>query len=106
MNNIICRKILEITKNGITIETAGENLYIDFNECAKNFSSERGSVGMCVATRDITTLSFTFYTQPKTTVSFKKSFFEKLTIGKSATNKFYDMQKVIVNAGYTSYDLS
>lgn len=59
-----------------------------------------------MATRDITTLSFTFYTQPKTNLVFKRSFLKDLIAGKSAVSKFFDLQKAIVEVGYTSYDLS
>ncbi len=107
MNNIICHNVIDVTKEGITLESAGEKIYIDFGDCVKNFSIEKDSeFCKCVATRDITTLSFTFYTQPKTNVVFKKSFFKDLIAGKSAASKFLDMQKAIVEAGYTSYDLS
>ena len=106
MNNIICHNVIDVTKEGITLESAGEKIYIDFDDCVKNFSLEKGKVCKCVATRDITTLSFVFYTQPKTNVVFKKNFFKDLIMGKSAVSKFLDMQKGIVEAGYTSYDLS
>jgi hypothetical protein len=106
MNNIICHKVIDVTKKGITLQSAGEKIYIDFNDCVKNFSLEKGNVCKCVATRDITKLSFTFYTYPKTNIIFKRSFLKDLIAGKSATSKFLDMQKAIVEAGYTSYDLS
>ena len=106
MNNVICNKVIDVTKEGITLESDVEKIYIDFNDCVKNFSLEKGKVSRCVATRDITTLSFTFYTQPKTNVVFKKNFFKELIVGKSAISKFLDMQKAIVEAGYTIYDLS
>ena len=106
MNNIICHNVIDVTKEGVTLESAGEKIYIDFDDCVKNFSLEKGKVCKCVATRDITTLSFVFYTQPKTTVVFKRSFFKELIARKSATSKFLDLQKAIVEAGYTSYDLS
>lgn len=106
MNNVICHKVIGVTKEGITLESDGEKIYIDFDDCVKNFSLEKGKVCKCVATRDITTLSFTFYTHPKTNVVFKRNFFKELIAGKSATSKFLDMQKAIVEAGYTSYDLS
>ena len=106
MNNIICHNVIDVTKEGITLESAGEKIYIDFDDCVKNFSLEKGKVSKCVATRDITTLSFTFYTQPKTNVVFKRNFLKDLIEGKSPVSKFLDMQKAIVEVGYTSYDLS
>ena len=107
MNNIICRNVIDVTKEGIRLKSTKEDIYICFDDCVKNFSSENGKeFCKCVATRDITALSFTFYTQPKTTLVFKKSFLKDLIAGKSAVSKFFDLQKAIVEAGYTSYDLS
>ena len=106
MNNKICHKIINVTKNGITLQSAGEKIYIDFDDCVKNFSLENGRFCKCVATRDITKLSFTFYTNPRTNIIFKRNFLKNLLIGKSAVSKFWDMQKAIVEAGYTSYELS
>ena len=106
MKNIICHKVIDVTKKGITLQSASEKICIDFDDCAKNFSLEKGNVCKCVAVRDITKLSFTFYTSPRTNIIFKKSFFKDLIAGKSAMSKFLDMQKAIVEAGYTSYDLS
>lgn len=106
LNNIICHKVIDITKKGITLESAGEKIYIDFGDCARNFSAEKGGNCKCVATRDITKLSFTFYTSPKTNIIFKRNFLKGILSGKSVTNKFLDIQKAIVEAGYTSYDLS
>lgn len=106
MNNIICHKVIAVTKTGVELESNGEKIYIDFDRCAKNYSLERGKVCKCVATRDVTKLAFTFYTYPQTSLIFKKSFLKDLIASKSATRKFLDMQKAIAEAGYTSYDLS
>lgn len=106
MNNIICHKF-DATKNGITFESAGKKIHINFDDCAKNFCSENGKeFGKCVATRDIVTLSFAFYTCPKTIVIFKNCLFKDFVIRKSANRKFLEVQNAIVEAGYTSYDLS
>lgn len=107
MNGIICHNIIDITKEGIMLESQKERIYVCFDKCAKNFSLEKGNeYSRCVATRDVTTLSFVFYTQPKTKVVFKKCFLKDLITGKSAVSKFFDLQKAIVEAGYTSYDLT
>ena len=106
MRNIICHKVINVTNRGVTLESSGDEIYIDFDDCVKNFFAENGKVCKCVATRDVTTLSFSFYTQPKINVIFKRSFFKDLIVGKSATSKFLAMQKAIDKVGYTSYDLS
>lgn len=60
----------------------------------------------CVATRNITTLTFTFYTVPKTKIIFKKHFLKDLFLGQSAVGQFICLQNTISQAGYSSYDLS
>lgn len=107
MNSIICHNAINVTEDGITVESATKKIYINFDICAQNFSLEKGKeFSKCVATRDITTLSFVFYTQPKTNLIFKRKFFKDLISRKSAVNKFLDVQKAITEAGYTSYDIS
>lgn len=106
MYNITCYHAIVVTKEGITLESGKKKIYINFDECIKNFSLENNKgFCRCVATRDITALSFTFYTHPKTNVVFKNSF-KDLIAGKSAKSKFLAMQKAIMKVGYTSYDLS
>lgn len=106
MNNIICHNVIDVTEEGIILESQ-KKIYISFDDCSRRFSLEKGNkFSKCVATRDITTLSFTFYTQPKIRVVFKKSFLGNFVAGKSAVSKFFNLQKAIVEAGYTSYDLS
>lgn len=102
MNNIVCDKVIDITLKGMTLESAGNMFFIDFDDCVKNFALENGRVCKCVATRDISTLSFTFFTQPKTNVIFKKSILKDLLAGRSSTSEFLDVQKAIVEVGYTS----
>lgn len=107
MNSIICHNLIDLTKEGMTLESGNKKIYISFDDCVKNFSLEEGKeFCKCVGTRDITTLTFTLYTQPKTSVVFKRSFLKDLIAGESAVSKFLKMQKAIVDAGYTSYDLS
>ena len=107
MISIFCDKILDVTSDGMIFVSKKETLFINFPECANNFSSEHGTnSGMCVAIRDIATLSFTFFTQPKTKVIFKKRLLRDFVIGKPAVVRFLDLQKAIFKVGYTSYDLS
>lgn len=51
-------------------------------------------------------MMFTFYTRPKISVVFKKHLFETLISGKTAVDRFWELQKTINKYGYTSYDLS
>ena len=107
MDDIICHNILSVAEDGIVLKYKKNKIYINFKDCAKNYAAEKNAeFGKCIASRNITKLSFTFYTQPKTTVVFKKNLLKDLIVGKSAVSKFHDLQKAIVKAGYTSYDLS
>ena len=99
--------LINTVEGGIIIETLKTKKFICFKDCAMNFSIETGNViNRCVAIRDISTLSYVFYTQPKTKVSFKNNCFNNFFIGKSAMSKFTDLQQIIIDSGYTSYDLS
>lgn len=107
MDNIICYEIVTINKKGITLKTRESNIYVDFGECVKNFAHENSlEESRCVATRDITNLTFTFYTDTKVTLVFKRNFFKELLSGKTAASRFLDLKKDINNYGYTTYDLS
>lgn len=107
MKDIICNKVISIDNEGITLEHLNSNIRICFEECAKNYAIEKSlETSKCVATRNITTLTFTFYTVPKTKIIFKKHFLKDLLLGKSAIGQFIRLQNAISQAGYTSYDLS
>lgn len=107
MSDIICSEIVNINNSGITVNSGETDIKICFDECAKNYANEKFlENSCCIATRDITKLTFTFYTQPKIRVVFKKHFFKDLFSGKSAVSKFLELQKAINKYGYTSYDLS
>ena len=107
MSNIICFEIVNINNSGITVKSGKTDIKICFDECAKNYANENSlENSRCVATRDITKLTFTFYTQPKIRVIFKKHVFKDLVSGRSAVSKFLELQKTINKYGYTSYDLS
>lgn len=105
--SIICHSVIEVTESEVILKTSKGRISINFDDCAKNFSLEKGVESCnCVATRDITSLSYIFFTVPKIKVIFKKHFFYDFVTGKTAVNKFLDLQKAIVHAGYTTYDLS
>lgn len=107
MNKAIRANIVSINGSEITIKNEKTDIKIRFEECAKNYADENSlKNSKCVATRDITKLTFTFYTSPKIDVVFKRRFFKDLFSGKSAVRKFLNLQKAINQCGYTSYDLS
>ena len=107
MGNIVCFEMVRMSSSGITVKSGGTNIKINFEECAKNYANENSlKNSRCVATRDITKLTFTFYTQPKISVVFKKHFFKDLFSAKPAVRRFLELQKEINKCGYTCYDLS
>ena len=97
----------EITPRGIVLSDGASERFIDFDECAKNFAAEN-SLGSsrCVATRDITGLTFIFFTKPKAEISFKTHMIKRLFTGRSASKEFDELRKAIIRNGYTTYDLS
>lgn len=107
MSDIVCLGIVDIDKLGVTLKTDTSNVYISFDECIQNYAKENSiKKNKCVAVRDVTTLTFIFYTEPKTTVIFKKKFWRDIFIRQNAVNKFLELQTALNNYGYTSYDLS
>lgn len=107
MNDIVCFEMMEMNHAGLTLKHKSANVFINFAQCAENFANEKAlEINNCVATRDITKLTFTFYTNPKIKMVFKKNFLKALFSGKSAVRKFLDLQKAMNSFGYTSYDLS
>lgn len=97
--------IVLIDEKGITLSADG---FISFAECARNFRLGRGGGGTCVGERDVTDLSFVFYTAPHPTVI---SFFQKgkfsLPFAKTkAASRFLQLQKQIEKYGYSTYDMS
>ena len=107
MDEIICYEVVEMNKCGVILKNDYGNVYIDFNECSNNCASKNSREdSKCVATRDITTLSFSFYVTPKVRLVFKKRGIQKLISGKTAVNEFLNFNKKIVGLGYTTYDMS
>ena len=107
MEEIFCDDILPVDGDGVWLIYQKDKMFIDFEECARNYAIENNlSQSRCVATRDVMKHKFIFFTMPKTIVIFKNSFWKDVLLGKSAINKFHKLQKEIICAGYSSYDLS
>ena len=94
-----------ISKAGISLSTGS---FIDFKECARNYKQAKGGSGNCVGDRDITNLTFTFYTSPKTvTIRFSE---KNELIGwisrNNAWRRFIKFQNQLADFGYRTFDLS
>ena len=97
--------ITGISNAGISLVTGS---FIDFTECACNYKLAKGGSGNCVGDRDITNLSFTFYTSPKpVTIRFADK--NKLIgwISKNnARHRFVKFKKQLADFGYSTFDCS
>ena len=97
--------IREVTERGITLSTGQ---FIDFAECAGNFSGLYGGSGKCIGERNAQELTVIFYTAPLTThITFTKrsrilEFFRK----DDAAQRFHKLCRQINAAGYTTKDES
>ena len=107
MDEMIDLDMAEIGPAGITVKSGETDITIRFEECARNYAREKAlQTSRCVAERDITRLTFVFYTEPKLRAVFKKHFFRAPFSGQTAARKFRKLQKAIENYGDTSYDAS
>ena len=94
--------IISMGSKGILVGNKEKRFYIEFEKCVQNSLNR----GRCVGERDITKKMFIFYTVPRSKVILKKHFWSRLIGEKTATAQFLELQEMIINAGYTSYDLS
>ena len=60
----------------------------------------------CVGSRDITKLIFTLSSTPPINIIFVKGIWAYIRTGKTAIQRFHDMQKKLQPLGYSTYDLS
>ena len=101
-------EVVSINKRGVVVKNKDSQAKIDFEECSKNYANENSlEVSKCVATRDITTLTFTFYSNPKVVLMFqKRRSLLNIFTEKSAIKQFLELQNLINRYGYSTYDLS
>ena len=85
---------------------------IDFDVCATNCKAEHeSSSGNCIGERKMDKYCFVFYTSGiKTKIVFKKmhvsNLFRYHLLSGSKANRFLQLQKLIGETRYTTYDLS
>ena len=90
----------------------GELHSIDFDVCATNYKAEHeSSSGNCIGERKIDEYCFVFYTSGiKTKIVFKKMYVGNLfryhRLSGSKATRFLQLQKLIGETRYTTYDLS
>ena len=98
-------EIIDISKEGISLKSFG---FINFKECAYNFKQIEGGSGKCVGEREITDLSFTFYTSPKPIMIkfIERNKFIEFIAKENTISRFNKLQKQIIKFGYTTRDIS
>ena len=84
---------------------------IDFADCANNYSLLHPSSGICIGERNIDEFFFLIYTSgDPTKIVFKKKRVSGLFGGSffigSRLQRFHALQKLILIANYTTYDLT
>lgn len=98
--------IIEITRQGISLKMGR---FIVFNECADTYMKAHSTnESKCVGERDVTNNSFTFYTLPKPTMIkfIEKGKLAELLARKNIRQRFFELQKKIIEFGYKTYDES
>lgn len=98
-------EIIGICKDGISLKSFS---FINFKECAYNFKQTEGDSGNCIGEREITDLSFTFYTSPKPIMIkfIEKNKFIELISKENALSRFHKLQKQILEYGYSTRDMA
>ena len=97
--------ISDVSANGILLK---DGKLIHFKTCAYNYQKMNGGNGNCVGERDISSLTFAFYTAPLTThIHFlKKNKIVEFCKGKPTYRRFYALQQKIFAFGYSTVDLN
>ncbi len=99
------KKVLSINRDRLVLLCKETTVSISFADCIRNYAEERGHQNQGIGTRDITELTFTFYTNPKTVIVFKTSKLFPFWRSRSC-KQFFRLQKAIQILGYQTFDLS
>ena len=100
------------SSNIIYLDKSGRGHSIDFDICATNFKAEHGtSSGNCIGERKMDGYYIVFYTSGiKTKILFNKMYvgnvFRYHRLSGSKAKRFLELQKLISETRYTTYDLS
>ena len=113
MLDVVNRDSSFFSENDITgISNAGISFatgcFIDFTECACNYKIAKGGSGNCIGDRDITNLSFIFYTSPKPVtirIADKNNLIGWISKN-NARHRYIKLQKQLADYGYSTFDRS
>ena len=98
-------EISEITENGIALKNG---MYIDFAVCEEvSGKVNRAQNKRCIGEREAADCSFTFYTLPKPIMIkfIPKEKQTELFSENDAQGRFFELQKLIDEFGYKTYDI-
>ena len=99
------KKVVSISRNRLVILCKEKTVSISFADCIHNYAKEMGSQTQGIGTRDVTELKFTFYTNPKTIIVWKKPKFFPFWRSHSY-KQFLRLQKAIHILGHQTFDQS
>lgn len=97
-------EIAEVTAKGIILKNGGS---IVFAECSETFKIIHSiEENKCVGERDISDFSFMFYTYPKPTMIkyIEKNAFIEFFSKRNTRQRFFELQRKIIEFGYKTYD--
>ncbi len=97
------KRVMSINRDCLIILCKEKIVSISFADCVRNYAKEMGDQNQGIGTRDVTKLQFTFYTDPKTIIVWKKPRFFQFW---RSYKKFIQLQKAIKLLGYQTLDLS
>lgn len=99
------KKVVSISRDRLVILCKEKTVSISFADCIHNYAKEMDSQTQGIGTRCVTELKFTFYTNPKTVIVWKKPRFVPFWRVR-ARKQFIRLQKAMKLLGYRTFDLS
>ena len=94
-------------EGGFWLHNKGDACFLLLKDCITPGNAQHGrNSHKGVGTRDITKLTYTFYSTPPIRIVFAKGILSYIRTGKTATQRFLQIQKELNSLGYHTYDLS
>lgn len=93
-------------EGGIWLHGKDETRFLMLKDCVSKAHPQEGKPHISVGTRDVTKLMFTFYSKPPVSIVFVKGILSYIRTGKTAAERFHQLQKDLNSLGYQTYDLS
>ena len=91
---------------GIWLHHKGETNFLLLKDCVHSTNLQGRNSHNGIGTRDITKLTFTFYSTPSIRIVFTKGILSYIRTGKTATQRFHQLQNNLLSLGYCTFDLS